>query len=190
MTVPLAYPQRPSASADPTRGSPGQVGAPSSRATFEAWSHPVISSETHRGDWSGIQLPWKPSGIRAGRRVRATGWLVKSCAARMTRSAAPRSGVVDEGHDVAVVLGGVGCGRGEDRLAGGVPPGQRTPAGVPFGPPAGRNPATTVLQPRICPGANHDRANGVLARLGVLQIRRARASRQTNAARQMPVTTP
>ena len=28
-------------------------------------------------------------------------------------------GVVHEGHDVAVVLGGVGCGRGEDRLAGG-----------------------------------------------------------------------
>ena len=28
-------------------------------------------------------------------------------------------GVVDEGHDVAVVFGGVGCGRGEDGLAGG-----------------------------------------------------------------------
>src|SRR5580704_4523662 len=28
-------------------------------------------------------------------------------------------GVVDEGHDVAVVLGGTGCGGGEDRLADG-----------------------------------------------------------------------
>jgi hypothetical protein len=42
--------------------------------------------------WSGIQLPWKPSGIRAGRWTRATGSPVKSCAAMMTRSAAPRSG--------------------------------------------------------------------------------------------------
>ena len=43
--------------------------------------------------WSGIQLPWKPSGIRAGRCTRATGSAVKSWAARMTRSAAPRSGL-------------------------------------------------------------------------------------------------
>ena len=43
--------------------------------------------------WSGIQLPWKPSGIRAGRWTRATGSAVKSWAARMTRSAAPRSGL-------------------------------------------------------------------------------------------------
>jgi len=43
--------------------------------------------------WSGIQLPWKPSGIRAGRWIRATGSPPKSCAARMTRSAAPRSGL-------------------------------------------------------------------------------------------------
>ena len=43
--------------------------------------------------WSGIQLPWKPSGIRAGRCTRATGSPVKSCAASSTRSAAPRSGL-------------------------------------------------------------------------------------------------
>jgi DNA-binding CsgD family transcriptional regulator len=43
--------------------------------------------------WSGIQLPWKPSGIRAGRWIRATGSPPKSCAARMTRSAALRSGL-------------------------------------------------------------------------------------------------
>src|SRR5579864_7894802 len=38
---------------------------------------------------SAIQLPWKPSGIRAGRWTRAMGSAVKSWAARMTRSAAP-----------------------------------------------------------------------------------------------------
>lgn len=43
--------------------------------------------------WSGIQLPWRPRGMRAGRWTRATGWPVKSWAARMTRSAAPRSGL-------------------------------------------------------------------------------------------------
>ena len=58
--------------------------------------------------WPAIQLPWKPSGILSGRWTRATGWLVKSCAARMTRSAAPRPGLWDGGHDVAVVLGGAG----------------------------------------------------------------------------------
>jgi hypothetical protein len=58
--------------------------------------------------WSAVQLPWKPSGILGGRRTRAMGWLVKSCAVRMTRSAAPRPGLWDGGHDVAVVLGGGG----------------------------------------------------------------------------------
>ena len=43
--------------------------------------------------WSGIQLPWKPSGIRAGRWIRATGSPRKSWAARMTRSAASRPGL-------------------------------------------------------------------------------------------------
>jgi hypothetical protein len=43
--------------------------------------------------WSGSQLPWKPRGIRAGRWIWASGRPPKSCAARMTRSAASRSGL-------------------------------------------------------------------------------------------------
>jgi hypothetical protein len=45
------------------------------------------------GQVPGIQLPWKPRGIRAGRWTEATGAPLKSCAARMTRSVAPRSGL-------------------------------------------------------------------------------------------------
>ena len=46
---------------------------------------------------------------------------VKSWAARMTRFGRAAVGIVDEGHDVAVVLGGVRRGRGEHGLTyGGV----------------------------------------------------------------------
>ena len=53
-----------------------------------------------------------PAAVEAGRdlasmRTHATGWPEKSWAARMTRSVALRLGL-DEGHNVAVVFGGVG----------------------------------------------------------------------------------
>lgn len=47
-----------------------------------------------RGPQSAIQLPWKPSGTRTGRWTVAMGSPVKSCAERITRSAAPRSGLL------------------------------------------------------------------------------------------------
>ena len=57
------------------------------------WVFPARAGRPDPGPQvSAIQLPWKPSGTRLGRWTRATGAPAKSCAARTTRSAAPRSG--------------------------------------------------------------------------------------------------
>ena len=59
-----------------------------------------------RDYWLAIQLPWGPRGMRAGRWTRATGSPVKSCAARMARSAASRSGLWTK---AIIKRGAAGC---------------------------------------------------------------------------------
>src|SRR5690606_13547913 len=68
-------------------------GSPSSRVLTQpdevtASAHPAEPRQP------GIQFPVKPSGTRAGRWATATGSPVKSCADRITRSAAPLAGLL------------------------------------------------------------------------------------------------
>ena len=90
--------------ADLEGGSPVDADAAGERQPELHLVVPVARTECQSATDAGIQLPWNPCGMR-GSSTDATGVASIVAASRTTKRLASVVGVVDERHEVAVVLG-------------------------------------------------------------------------------------